>query len=85
MAKLTMFILKDCPYCIRALTIQKELLSEERYRGVEVEIIDEREQPALADRYDYYYVPTYYLAGEKLHEGAADRAAVRAVLERAVS
>ena len=39
------------------------------YQPVEVELIEESEQAELANQYDYYYVPTFYLDGEKVHEG----------------
>ena len=32
-------------------------------------MIEESEQPALADTFDYYYVPTFYVDGVKVHEG----------------
>ncbi len=78
-----MFILRDCPYCKRALEYGRELAGDPRFRGVELEIIDEREQAALADSYDYYYVPSYFLGREKLHEGAAGREDVLRVYLRA--
>ena len=84
MGKITMFIRKDCPYCMRALAIQKNLMAKERYRDIEVEVIDEREQAVLADRYDYYYVPSYFLGEEKLHEGAVDEVTIQTILERAI-
>ncbi len=83
MKKLTMFILKDCPHCRAALAINGELALEPRFADVEVEVVDEREQAELADSYDYYYVPCYYLGREKLHEGAATREDILAVFERA--
>lgn len=48
-----------------------------------VEVIDELEQPALADRYDYYYVPSYFIGSEKLHEGAVTRQQVEQLLRQA--
>jgi hypothetical protein len=29
--------------------------------------------PDIADQYDYYYVPTYYLDGIKFHEGIPEQ------------
>ena len=37
----------------------------------------------LADSYDYFYVPTYYVGGEKVHEGHAEREDVEKVLRLA--
>jgi len=68
--KLTLFILRDCPFCKRALKYIDELKEEHpEFKSIELDIIDEQEQKALADSYDYYYVPTFYLGGKKLHEG----------------
>jgi len=50
-----------------------------------VEIIDESEQYQLVRAHDYFLVPTWYVDGIKVHEGAASRAIVQSVLERAVS
>ena len=84
--KILYFKLKNCPYCIQADTWLTELRAENPdYASVELEIIDESEQPDLADSYDYYYVPTFFLGREKLHEGAATKAKIKAVLDFAVS
>ena len=54
------------------------------YRQIEIEILDEREYPDIADSHDYYYVPTFYIGDTKLHEGAASKDKVRLVLEAAM-
>ncbi|MBE6883652.1 MAG: glutaredoxin [Ruminococcaceae bacterium] len=86
MSKLLMFMFEGCPYCRRALGYMRELReSDPRYEKIEIEMIDEKKQPAVADRYDYYFVPTYYKVEgekcEKIHEGAASREDVIRVLE----
>ncbi len=69
--KLTAFILPGCPYCIQARELIAELREEQpACRAVEIEWIDESAQPALADRYDYYRVPSFFLGGEKLYEAS---------------
>ena len=51
-----------------------ELFEEKpEYKELEIEIIDETKHPDIANQYDYYYVPTYYLEGEKFHEGVPSR------------
>ena len=81
--ELTLFVLRGCPHCRRALKFMEELCREEpRYQQVKVRQIDEGEQPALADQYDYYYVPCYFLGREKLHEGSCTKDQIRAVLDR---
>ncbi len=84
MPKVTMFILENCPYCIRARKINEKLLKEDRFKDITIELVDERKEAALADSFDYYNVPCYYLGREKLHEGAADEADICSALERAL-
>ena len=74
-----------CPYCKQALSWMDTLFAENiRYKETEIEIIDESLRPDIANQYDYYYVPTYYVGGEKLHEGAASQAIVRHVFDAAL-
>jgi glutaredoxin len=83
MSELTLFILPDCPHCHKALRLQQELMAEKpELSGVKVNIIDESAEPELANSYDYYYVPTYYLGREKLHEGIVDKETVERILRR---
>ena len=69
MKELKVFILKGCPYCRIAL----EAIDNATFKDVNVVIIDERENPEVADKYDYYYVPSFYLDGVKIHEGVIDK------------
>jgi len=86
MKPVRMFILRGCPYCRTALKWMDEWMKENpAYRDIPVEIIDESEQYQLARAHDYFLVPTWYVDGIKVHEGAASRAIVQSVLERAVS
>lgn len=67
--KLTAFILPGCPYCRQARELIAELRGEHpEYAAVEIETIDESAEPQLADRYDYYRVPSFFLGEEKLYE-----------------
>ncbi len=86
MKNVTMFTMASCPYCRQALKWMEELQSEHpEYAKVPITFIDEVEHPDIADKYDYYYVPTYYVDGKKVHEGAATKEKVenmyRAALE----
>lgn len=84
MEKITMFMLKSCPYCKKAISYHKEVLdAHPEYAAVELELVEEREQAARAEAHDYYYVPTYYVGDKKLHEGAASYADVEAVFRAA--
>ena len=85
MQKVTMFTMAGCPYCRAARRWMEELMQEyPEYNDIELEIIDETEHPDIADRYDYYYVPTYYVGRDKVHVGVATKEKVHRVLERAL-
>lgn len=73
----------ECPHCQLALRLLDQLLAEDKYKGIEIEKINEKEHPEIADQYDYYYVPTFYVDGEKVHEGHAEMEDVRKVLDLA--
>jgi thioredoxin 1 len=60
----------------------EELKAESsKYASIEVTMIDENLQPDIANQYDYYYVPTYYIDGKKVHEGAASKDIIRQVFD----
>ena len=85
MKKITMFVLASCPHCKRAFGWMDELYAENpAYKDIEIETIDEQIQADLADQYDYYYVPTYYVGDEKVHEGVASLEIVRQVFDAAM-
>ena len=63
-----------------------ELIEEHpEFAAVEIETIDEKQNAELADSYDYFYVPTYYVEGEKLHEGVPTKEQIEAVLRAALA
>ena len=85
MKELTLFYLKSCPYCIRAQKYMQELQDENpRYAEIPIKKVEEQQEKALADSYDYYYVPCFYTGSTKLHEGSIDKDGVRAVFEKAL-
>ena len=85
MKKVTMFMMETCPHCKRALRWMEELYAENAgYKSIEIEQIDETKLPDVAAKYDYYYVPAYYVGDEKLHEGAASLDIVRRVFDAAL-
>ncbi|WP_139903349.1 thioredoxin family protein [Clostridium thermarum] len=85
MKPVTLFILHNCPYCKRALSWMEELKKEHpRYADVPVMIIDEGMEPEIANQYDYYYVPAYYIEGVKVHEGVASKEIIQQVYEKAM-
>ena len=85
MAKLTYFYLPSCPHCRLAARCIEELRAEDpRYQDVVIERIDESAEKALAAKYDYWYVPCFYMGDQKIHEGHAEKSDVKAVLDRAL-
>lgn len=85
MKKVLMMIQESCPYCKEALQIMDQLkVQHPEYNDVEVRIADENRESALADTLDYYYVPTYYVDGQKVHEGVPTLEKVQAVYEEAL-
>ena len=71
MKPVKLFYLKNCPFCRKALRyIDEAKAAHPELAAVGIELIEESEQPAVADGYDYYYVPTF-LCGRR--EGARGR------------
>ncbi len=82
MDKLTVFYQPLCPFCKKAFRFIEELKEENPEFGkIEIETIDEIKNAALADTYDYYYVPTFYVGKKKIHEGGIFKDEVRALLQ----
>jgi thioredoxin 1 len=80
-----MFVTDWCPYCKQALNLMEELKKENpKYSEVEVKIIDEEREPEIAEKYDYYYVPTFFVNGVKIHEGIPSKEIIRTVYEKAL-
>ena len=85
MKALTILITDWCPYCKRALKWVEELQQEDsRFKEIAVTIIDEEKEPELSKKFDYYYVPTYYVGAVKLHEGATSKEQLIEALEEAI-
>ena len=69
MKALTMFYLDDCGYCAKAFRALDELYAENPdYRKVPISRIEESQNPAIAEQYDYYAVPSFFDGHEKLFE-----------------
>ena len=85
MKKVTLFYLASCPYCKKAISFLDDLLATEEYHDIEIEKIEESREAETANSYDYYYVPTFYLGKEKLHEGACEKEDVEKVLQAALN
>ena len=69
MKEIKIFYLTNCPYCINARKAVAELCAENpAYRELKLNWIEEREQPEIADKYDYYSVPSLFFGDQKLYE-----------------
>ena len=84
MADLTIYILKYCGFCKRALNHVEEVLAENpELKQVGIELVDEAVERERARKLDYYYVPTFYIDDRKVHEGAVTRRHVESILREA--
>lgn len=87
MKQVYMLITDWCPHCKRAKEWMKELVEENpEYAKVEIKIIDEEKNPEeiKEHKFNYYYVPTYYVEGDKVHEGVPTKEIIKSVYEKAL-
>ncbi|MBQ5903759.1 MAG: thioredoxin family protein [Alistipes sp.] len=85
MKRIQLFYLKNCPFCKKALRyIEEAKAAHPELQSLQIELIEESEEPALADQYDYYYVPTFYIDGVKVHEGGIYPEEVEPLLRKAL-
>ncbi len=85
MKHVQMMILASCPHCRKAFALIDELKqANPAYRQVEIEVIDEEQEPQRAAGFDYWYVPTFYVDGQKIHEGVPSREAIENALKAAL-
>lgn len=87
MKKLYMFVTSWCPHCKNAKAWIQELKKEHpEYETINLEIIDEEKEVDRVNElnFDYYFVPTFFLETEKLHEGVPSREIIKKVLDKAL-
>ncbi len=84
MKEIKYFYLDYCPHCRNANLILEKLLKEDRYKDLKINSIEESKNAELADQYDYYYVPTFYVDEVKCCEGSLTEDQIREVLENAL-
>ena len=69
MNQLTILYLSHCPYCLSMKKAISELTAKNpSYRNVQITWIEESQQPALSNQYDYWYVPSIFSGDQKLFE-----------------
>ena len=85
MKNVNFFYLKQCPFCKKAIRYIEELKAQyTELACVDIEMIEESEQADVADKFDYYYVPTFYVDGVKEHEGGIYPEEVEKILRKAL-
>jgi len=85
MKKITMFYQERCPFCRRAFQYIEELKNENpAFKNIEIETIEETQHSDIADQYDYYYVPTFYIDGKKIHEAGIFKKEMEELLKKAL-
>ncbi|MDD4160630.1 MAG: thioredoxin family protein [Synergistaceae bacterium] len=84
MKEIKMFMFDGCPHCRKAREIIASLLeSEPEYKKINFVMIDEKIESEVADKYDYYYVPAFYVGEKKMHEGKVDAEIIKKVFKAA--
>ena len=85
MKPIKLFYLEKCPFCKKAFQYIQELQEEyPELKAVEIETIEESKEPEIANQYDYYYVPTFYIDEVKEHEAGIFKNEVEALLRKAL-
>lgn len=85
MKPVKLFYLRTCPFCKKALRyIEEARAAHPELEAVEIEMIEESDEPEVADTFDYYYVPTFYVDGVKVHEGGIYAEEVEKILRSAL-
>lgn len=84
MEHIKLFYLANCPYCRQAFAYIEKLKEQEAYKDIEIDLIEESEEPDIADRYDYFRVPAFYLGDKKISEGIVTPEKVEAIFQQAL-
>ena len=80
-----MMMLDTCPQCKRALELIDELEQEHpEYKQVQIEKIEENREADKTKGYDYWYVPTFFVDGVKVHEGVPTKEKINEVFVHAL-
>lgn len=82
MKHIKLFYLASCPFCKQAFSYIEELKEQEQYKDIEIDLIEESEEPEIADQYDYFRVPTFYIDDEKLSEGVVTKDKVEEIFQK---
>jgi glutaredoxin len=84
MKEIKMFMMSTCPHCKKALEMVDEIFAAHpEYKEIPFKKIDEQKEPDYAAKFDYYYVPTFFVGDEKIHEGVPSKQSVMGVFIKA--
>jgi len=85
MKEVKMFMTEVCPHCKKAFQMMEEICAAHpEYKAVNIEKIDESKEAEYAAKFDYYYIPTFYVDGVKMHEGVPSKEAIEKVFAEAI-
>ncbi len=84
MKPIKVFYQTNCPFCKRAFKCIDELKGRPEYSYIEIETVEETQHPEVADQYDYYYVPAFYIGDKKVHEGGIYPDEVESIFQQAL-
>lgn len=85
MQEVIMFMFEACPHCKRAREMMADIFAEHpEYAKVPLTVIDERKNPEIANKYNYYYVPTFFVGDKKVMEGVPSKEAIEKVFASAL-
>jgi glutaredoxin len=85
MKEIKLFMMETCPHCRRAAKMMEDIFAgRPEYKSIPLKIIDETKEPDYASKFDYYYVPTFYVGDDKLDEGTPSMEAIEKVFAAAL-
>ncbi|HHT08467.1 MAG: glutaredoxin family protein [Christensenellales bacterium] len=86
MANITLYHFEGCPACGHAKEWMKELRAEKpELKAVEVEMVDVHKTPNFVPPEPFYYVPTFFVDGKKVLEGAVSKEEIEKVMRRGIT
>ena len=81
-----MMVLDTCPYCRQAFQMMDELKREHpEYAEVPIEVIEESREPDKIKGFAYWYVPCFFVDGQKILEGVPSLEKVKQVFKAALN
>ena len=84
MKELILFKSLDCEYCRMAEKYLNQAIQKNpEYQKIPLQIIDEDANEEISMKYDYNFIPAFFVDGIKVHEGIATRGQVEAILSAA--